>query len=96
MDLPGLWRRHQEAAFPASCLPLSIEGLPLVKLDASVGAILTASLRTDGVPRPVGRRDELVRGRDLVRRALAECALDDEGRAYFERLALLSDALLTG
>jgi hypothetical protein len=88
-DLPALWREHQQATFPASCLSL-------VKLDASVGALLTASLRTDGVPRPLARREELVRGLELVRRALAEAALDDEGRRYFERLAELAEAVLRG
>ena len=95
-DLPALWREHQQETFPPSCLPLSIDGLPLVKLDASAGACLTASLRTDGVPRPLSpaRRDELARGRELAARALVELALDPAGRAYFERLVLFADAVL--
>jgi hypothetical protein len=97
-DLPALWREHQHATFPSSCLALSVDGVPLVKVDASVGAALTASLRTDGVPRPLSpeRREDLLRGRSLAVRALAEAGLDAAGRAYIERLAALADAVLKG
>ena len=97
-DLPDLWRTHQNAPFPISCLPLLVDGTKLVKLDAAAGALLTASLRTDGVvrrPDDVKRRD-LERYRDLILRALQECPLDPEGRAYFERLAALADHVLKG
>ena len=96
VDLPELWRLHQNAPFPASCLALSVGGFKLVSLDAEVGSSLTASLRTDGIPRPLGtdRRASLTRGLDLVRRALAEAPLDAEARAYFGRLESLSLAVL--
>jgi hypothetical protein len=97
-DLAELWRTQQNAQFPASCLPLTIDGLKLVKLDAASGAILTACLRSDGVPRRLedAKRRDLERHRALVSRALAELPLDADGKAYFERLALLSDHILKG
>lgn len=97
-DPVELWRLHQQATFPASCLPLAVDGLKLVKLDAAAGAILTASLRTDGLVRPVpdAKRDDLRRHRELIARALVELPLDTDGRAYFERLAFLSTHVLMG
>jgi hypothetical protein len=97
-DPAELWRAQQEATFPASCLPLAIDGVKLVKLDAAAGAILTASLRTDGLVRPIpeAKRDDLRRHRELIARALAELRLDADGRAYFERLAFLSTHVLMG
>ena len=97
-DPAELWRTQQQATFPASCLPLSIDGLKLVKLDAAAGAILTASLRTDGVVRPIpdSKRDDLKNHRELIARALVEIPLDAAGRAYFERLAFLSTHVLMG
>ena len=93
-----LWRLHQNAQFPPSCLPLSVEGVRLVKVDAAAGAILTASLRTDAVVRPVEpvKRAELERHRGLILKALQELPLDDEAKAYFERLAVLSERVLKG
>ncbi len=98
VDPAVLWRTQQEATFPASCLPLSIDGIRLVKLDAAAGAILTASLRTDGLVRqvPEAKRDDLQRHRELIARALVELPLDADGRAYFERLAFLSTHVLMG
>jgi len=98
IDPAVLWRTQQEATFPASCLPLSIDGIRLVKLDAAAGAILTASLRTDGLVRQVSgaKRDDLRRHRELVARALVELPLDADARAYFERLAFLSTHVLMG
>lgn len=97
-DPAALWRVQQEATFPAACLPLAIDGLKLVKLDAAAGAILTASLRTDGLVRPIpdSKRDELRRLRELIARALVELPLDAGGKAYFERLAFLSTHVLMG
>jgi len=97
-DPAELWRVHQQATFPASCLPLAVDGVKLVKLDAAAGAILTASLRTDGLVRPVpdAKRDDLRRHRELIARALVELPLDADGRAYFERLAFLSTHVLMG
>src|SRR5258708_33538636 len=98
VDPAVLWRTQQEATFPASFLPLSIDGIRLVKLDAAAGAILTASLRTDGLVRqvPEAKRDDLKRHRELNARALVELPLDADGRAYFERLAFLSTHVLMG
>jgi len=98
VDPAVLWRTQQEATFPASCLPLSIDGIRLVKLDAAAGAILTASLRTDGLVRqvPEAKRMDLRRHRELIARALVELPLDADGRAYFERLAFLSTHVLMG
>src|SRR2546421_4415143 len=98
VDPAVLWRTQQEATFPASCLPLSIDGIRLVKPDAAAGAILTASLRTDGVVRQLldAKRDDLRRHRELIARALVEVPLDAEGKAYFERLAFLSTHVLMG
>jgi hypothetical protein len=97
-DPAALWRVQQEATFPASCLAQSIDGVKLVTLDAAAGAILTASLRTDGLVRPVpeSKRNDLKRHRELIARALVEVPLDADGRAYFERLAFLSTHVLMG
>jgi hypothetical protein len=91
-----LWRVHQNAPFPASGLPLAVDGVRLVKIDAVVGAILTSSLRTDGVVRPVAKRADLELHRALIQKALQELPLDAETRTYFERLATLSDRVLKG
>ncbi len=95
-DPAELWRTQQNATFPASCLPLAIDGVKLVKLDALAGAILTAALRTDGIARglPAAKREELRKHRELILRALAETPLDPDGKAYFERLAFLSTHVL--
>ncbi|HLY08901.1 MAG TPA: hypothetical protein VKW04_06265 [Planctomycetota bacterium] len=97
-DPAELWRVQQEATFPFSCLPLQIDGVRLVKLDAAAGAILTASLRTDGLVRPIpeSKREDLKRHRELIARALVEVPLDPDGKAYFERLAFLSTHVLMG
>lgn len=97
-DPAELWRTHQNLPFPASCLPLSIDGLRLVKLDAAAGAILTASLRTDGVPRRLdeAKRRDLERHRVMILRVLQEIPLDPDAKAYFERLDVLSDLVLKG
>jgi hypothetical protein len=74
MTDPGeVWRLHQNAQFPPSCLPLALDGLKLVKLDAAAGALLTASLRTDGVVRPLDdkKRRDLEGQRLLIGRVLA-------------------------
>jgi hypothetical protein len=93
-----VWREHQHAQFPASCLPLSIDGVRLVKIDAVAGAILTASLRSDGIVRRVEdpKRRDLEHQHGLMLRALREVSLDPEGKAYFERLAALADRVLKG
>lgn len=93
-----LWRVHQHAPFPASCLALKVDGVPLVKIDAVAGAILTGALRSDGVPRPLSepKRADLLRQRALIAKVLADVPLDPDARAYFERLATLSDLLLQG
>jgi hypothetical protein len=98
VDPVALWREQQETTFPASCLPLSIDGVRLVKLDAAAGAILTASLRTDGQVRPVpeAKRDSLRNHRELIARALVEIPMDAAGKAYFERLAFLCTQVLMG
>ena len=98
MDLPALWRAQQNATFPLSAFKLSLDGVPLVQLDARAGAILTGCLRTDGVPRPLSleKRARLSQCRELLGRALGETALEPEARAYFERLAVLADAVLEG
>jgi hypothetical protein len=95
-DLAALWLVHQNAQFPPSCLSRSVDGVRLVKIDAVAGAILTASLRTDGVARPLdqAKRADLDRHRALIRRALEDPGLDAEGRAYFDRLASLSEYVL--
>jgi len=97
-DSAELWRVHQNAQFPPSCLGRAVDGVRLVKIDAVAGAILTASLRTDGVPRPLeeSKRRDLDRHLVLIRKALEDPGLEAEGRAYFERLALLSDEVLKG
>lgn len=97
IDPAALWREQQEATFPASCLPLSIDGLKLVKLDAAAGAILTGSLRTDGRVRPVpdAKRASLKEHRELIARALVEVPLPPDGKVYFERLAFLCTQVLT-
>ena len=97
-DPAELWRVQQNAQFPPSCLARSVDGVRLVKLDAAAGAILTASLRTDGVVRRLddAKRRDLERNVVLIRKALEDSDLDPEGRAYFERLAVLSDYVLKG
>lgn len=93
-----VWRGHQQARFPIACLSQSAGGMSLVKLDAGVGAILTASLRTDGRVRPLPepKRRELERYRELILEVLRDLPLDPEGRTYFERLAELSRAVIQG
>ncbi len=97
MDVPFAWREHQGAPFPFSCLKLSVAGIPLVKLDAEVGASLTASLRTDGDPRPLGadRRASLFRCCEYVSAVLREVPLDPVARSYFERLEQLATVVLS-
>lgn len=97
-DRADLWRVHQNAQFPPSCLARTVDGVRLVKIDAAAGAILTASLRTDGIPRPIeeSKRQDLARHRERILKALQDPDLDPEGRAYFERLALLADHVLKG
>ena len=92
VDLPDLWREHQSATFPPRCMEQRIEGITLARLDALAGAILTACLRSDGIIRPLGdaQKEELLRYNLLVRRVLDGYPIDDEGRAYFERLHPLS------
>jgi hypothetical protein len=87
---------HQQAPFPFSCLKQSVAGTPLVKVDAEAGACLTASLRTDGIPRAlsVDRRATLERGQSLIRQALREISFEGDARAYFERLDRLAAAVL--
>ena len=93
-----LWRVHQSAQFPPSCLPRSVDGVRLVKIDAIVGAILTASLRTDGVPRAIteSHRLDLSKYRGLVEKVRPDLSADAEGHAYFDRLAILIDLVLKG
>jgi len=97
-DPAELWRLHQNAQFPPSCLPLSVDGVRLVKIDAAAGAILTASLRTDAVVRPLdpAKRADLERHRVLILKVLQEVPLDADAKAYFERLSVLSERVLTG
>ena len=96
MDVARLWSEHQQAPFPATALGIAVDGLPLVKLDATAGAALTASLRGDGVVRPLpeSRRADLARMRDLAEKATAGLPLDETTRAYFTRLARLADIVL--
>lgn len=93
--LAELWRTHQQTTFPPSALGTSIDGLPLVKLDARLGALLTAGLRSDGVPRalPPEKLDDLRGALALAARVVAELPLDAPTRAYFERLLALGAAL---
>jgi|ERR1041384_4878638 plasmid stability protein len=96
MDVAAIWHEHQAAPFPYSCLKLALGGVPLVKLDAEAGAILTASLRTDGVPRALAadRRAVLARCRERIVEVLRDVPLDPEARAYFERVDVLAQAVL--
>ena len=98
VDSADFWRLHQSAQFPPSCLPLSVDGVRLVKIDAAAGAILTASLRTDGVPRPVAesKRLDLLKYRPLVEKVRHDLSIDADGRTYFDRLAILMDLVLKG
>lgn len=87
IDLPGLWREHQHAVFPPTALDR-------VSIDARAGALLTESLRSDGLPRALAPAK-----RDALRRALEEAvaaldSLDDQARPYFERLITLGRAVL--
>ena len=97
-EFEDLWRLHQNAQFPPSCLPLSVDGVRLVKIDAAAGAILTASLRTDAAVRPLdpSKRADLERHLGLIVKALRELPLDDEAKAYFGRLSALSGRVLKG
>lgn len=92
VDFGEVWRTQQNAQFPPSCLGLAIDGVKLVQLDAAAGALLTASLRTDGVVRPLDdkKRRELASHMNLIARALTELRLDPDGQRYFGRLALLA------
>lgn len=96
MDLPVVWKEQQLATFPAGCLGRSAGGVGLLKLDAGVGALLTACLRQDGLPRPLSelQRSDLERQLPLLQAALADAGLMGEGRRYFERLHALTDHVL--
>lgn len=96
MDLPAVWKEQQLATFPSGCLGRSAGGVGLLKLDAGVGALLTACLRQDGLPRPLSgaQRSELKGLLPLLVAALADAGLTGEGRRYFERLHLLADHVL--
>jgi hypothetical protein len=89
-DLPGLWREHQHATFPAAALKF-------VAVDARLGALLTASLRSDGLPRalPPDKREDLKKALDQAVDVLKR-ELDAESRAYFERLVTLAKAVAGG
>ena len=89
IDLPSLWREQQHATFPPSALRF-------VAVDARAGALLTASLRGDGLPRalPPEKREELRRALEEAVAALG-CLEDVEARIYFERLIVLGKAVLT-
>jgi hypothetical protein len=97
-DSADFWRLHQNAQFPPSCLPLSVDGVRLVKIDAAVGAILTASLRSDGAPRPINesKRLDLMKYRPLIEKVRHDHSIDADGRTYFDRLAILIDLVLKG
>jgi len=84
--------------FPPSAVGLSIDGRPLLRLDATAGAVLTASLRSDGIPRPLSaeQRTALEEGRALAQKAAAETVFDAETRGYFGRLAALAAEVLRG
>ena len=88
VDLPGLWREHQHATFPPSALTF-------VSVDVRLGALLTSSLRSDGVPRalPPDRREELKIALDRAVDALGQI-MDADARAYFERLVALGNEVL--
>ena len=90
IDLPGLWREHQHATFPAAALKF-------VAVDARLGALLTASLRSDGLPRalPPDKREALKVALDQAVDVL-KGELDVESRAYFERLVTLGRVVACG
>lgn len=96
MDVPALWKEQQLATFPSACLGRSVGGVGLLQIDTRVGAILTACLRQEGLPRPLSalQRSDLERHLPLLQAALADAALEGEGRRYFERLRVLSDHVL--
>jgi len=96
MDLRKIWTEHQRTTFPPTALGMQIDGLPLVKLDALAGAALTASLRDDGVPRPLpeARQSDLRRAVELAVRARSQLPLDAATRAYLETLICLAGAVL--
>ena len=52
-DLATTWREQQNAQFPYSCRNIQVLGTTLLQMDVKLGNILTASLKTDGVPRPI-------------------------------------------
>lgn len=85
-ELPTLWHDHQRATFPLSALKW-------VSIDARLGALLTASLRTDGLPRalPPEKREELARAAAEAVDVLP--SLDAGAKAYFERLIMLARAV---
>jgi hypothetical protein len=96
MDLAALWREQQLAPFPAGERDRQVDGESLLKLDAAVGAILTASLRRDGIPRPLdpARRADLASRLPLLETAAAGLPAG-EARRYAERLVILSRAVLS-
>jgi len=91
-ELPSVWRAHQEARFPASA-----RREPFLPLDARIGAILTACLKTDGIPRPLAseQRSALRRDRDALAAALRSSSLDPQTIDYFSRLAWIIDRVLS-
>jgi hypothetical protein len=96
MDVPAAWKEHQGERFPPGLLGRSLDGVPLVRIDAVAGAALTAGLGRDGIPRPLEpkRRASLESQLPLIDAVLADPALEGDGRRYFERLKGLAAALL--
>ena len=87
-DLSSLWKEQQNSAFPHASRDLKIEDVTLLKLDVILGRCLTDCLKTDGVPRSRNEAQarEIKRCAALIKRALDELALDEDGRMYFSRL----------
>lgn len=94
--MPALWHEHQSSPFPQDALGLTYRGSTLLRLDARVGALLTASLKTDGRPRalPGKNQAELGHLRGEIADLLRDLPLALAAREYFVRLEALSAAVL--
>ena len=97
-DLATVWIEHQHDKFPYACMKVTVGNRTLLDLDRSVGEILTACLKTDAVIRALPRDavDRLREDQAALGKALEVLGPAVEGRGYFERLAVIAEAVLDG
>ena len=91
-------REQRHAQLPFSCRDVEVLGTTLLHVDVTLENILTARLKTDGVPRPISdpHVEELQGHKSLLDTALHENTLNNEGRTYFTRLQTIEGEFIHG